>query len=382
MKKKVKTQPADERDGLPSASSIERLALCPGSRRMCDSMSGDAFKLPEMERYAEAGDRIHLWLQDPEIFDLTDPDEREVGEMCATQRDHLLQKHFLSASAPDWTLRERRLWYRDRFGKRLFSGKMDFAAGYKSTGEALLVDYKTGRGDQTESPQNMQLRANAVLLAFGDDAGSRGITRLHVAIIQPLVSSKPEVCTYEWQDLYTARQQMDAVISQSNLPTAPLNAGVKQCTHCPAKLKCPVALATVEQFTPERAEWMRGLKGKEMADMLDKSKTAAEIIRSLNGYAKQLLQEEPEAIPGWRLKPGGKTRNITDPTLAMNSLMSAKLIDVPSFVKRCIRVDIGETERAVAEFSNLPLKDAKAEVRRSLLECVEEVERAPSLEKI
>ena len=82
---------SDERNGLPSASSMERYQLCPGSymaeRGLPEATSEDA----------EAGNRIHAVLAGETVTPPLTDDEERTMESCRNQCEELIQK-----TVPTW----------------------------------------------------------------------------------------------------------------------------------------------------------------------------------------------------------------------------------------------------------------------------------------
>ena len=91
---------SDERGEWPSASSMEQIALCPGSfmaQRDLDDVSG-----PEAER----GTRIHAWLEGEDI-QLTD-EELDCAKNLEAKRDDLVARVFPKGKTN--VIKEVRLW--------------------------------------------------------------------------------------------------------------------------------------------------------------------------------------------------------------------------------------------------------------------------------
>lgn len=124
----------DERQGLPSASGMQRLFLCPGSwnaERKCP--------IDEESEDAAMGTILHAHMEQGTMPE--DPEDAEAVAWCREMEKALCEKHL--GMKENWTdvqtVREVRLFERDR----LFSGKPDMVAVWDR--KALVVDYKFGR---------------------------------------------------------------------------------------------------------------------------------------------------------------------------------------------------------------------------------------------
>ena len=375
----------DEREGLPSASIIERLALCPGSRMLSKGLP--EILSPEMKRYAESGDRVHLYCEAPDFIDLSEwPDELETAKRCIEIRDKLFDTVFLR---PEGVVvsKEKRMWLHGpsapslRDHKKLFSGKVDYAA---HNDEAILVvDYKSGRGDQESASSNLQLRSLLVLkwVELG-----RKHPKGYTAIVQPLVSSKPEICEYNSHQLQEAETELRQILELSSKSHAPIVAGEKQCRFCPARLKCPAAAEVLQQIANEDITKLLGIDPKDMATLLDRCDTAETIIKAARSHAKAHLKMTPGCIPGWTLTPNAPTRHIEDSEGAFNA-MSRFGITSEIFLKQCVSVKIGGLEKAAKEIATkrgdkCTALMAKEIVNTNCEKFITEKTKEPSLERV
>ena len=386
-----------ERRDLPSASMVERIALCPGSWRLAKGLTEE--KTPEQQEWADSGSRIHLHLECPEMVDLSPwPEEVDIADECVNQRSSLIEKIFgfpatLGLDAKKVVeYREQRLWWQHN-GKDAFSGKLDYSMIGKEA--ALVVDYKTGRGDVAEAASNLQLRTQALLLwhnliqpLHGPRGGRKGTTvrKIYVAVVQPLISREPEVCEYTIADLLTAGAELNAILEAIDVPGAPLNPGVKQCQFCPAKLRCPAAVGVLEELSkmssthPTGTTVSHGTPPEEIARILDMSKVAGMVISSAKTVARDTLIAGG-TIPGWKLEPGGKTRDLGNAAQVYDALSAAGLIDQPYFIAECVNVGIGDTEKAIAKFKSIKLSEAKKALKDATSHIATEGQKKPSLVK-
>ena len=364
---------SDEREDLPSASAVQRYADCPGSYLL--SLGVKQTQTPEMAEYAASGDRIHLWLEAPDFMTLEDPNELEVAEACAEQREALIQRIFGENAKFITKVKEERLWL-TRARKRAFSGKGDDISIYDDTG--LIVDFKTGRGDQAESPKNRQLRSLAVLLLL-NPAGHK-LRRIYVAIIQPLVNRQPLICCYEGDDLVAASKELADLLDEINKPDAPRHAG-DCCKFCPAIFKCPEAQAMLAKTIKADSNEQDMAK---LAGLLNDAVACEAIIKRIKARAKEILKENPAAIPGWTIGKPGSIRSITDPFAVFKLLSEAvpPLITRDQFLTECVSVGIGDLEKALVKCNGLKPKVAKETVNSVCAPFIDVKPKEGSLEKL
>ena len=366
------TPVSDERERLPSASGMERLALCPGSF-LLEVEHGEKTTSDD----AALGNRIHDWLAWRKV-QLT-PEEQELADLCNWQTDELFREWTEShrGSTGTETVREERLWARDADGlERVWSGKPDLVAVIECADgkrRALVVDYKTGRGDVTQAAGNMQLRALAVLVAE-----EYSVTDVRVAIVQPL-AGRPTVCDYDDVALAVAKVEIDAIVRRATTPRQERRPNPAACKYCSAKHACPegrnLALAMAHPLARDGGVIL--LTPEEMAGFLHAARAAEAIIESVRDKARRMLEEDEKAIPGWRLKPGVARETITDPQLVFNRV--AALGATPERFLGAVTVAKGNLESIVRDLTGEKGKGLKAKMDGILDGATETKHAAPSL---
>lgn len=356
---------ADERERMPSASGMERLALCPGSF-LLEVSHGEKTTNDD----AALGNRIHEWLAFRNIT-LT-PEEQDLADDCHAQSERLVEEFFRFTGPEIQVVREQRFWGRDSDGlTRMWSGKPDLVAILDN--KALVVDYKTGRGDVTQAAGNLQLRALAVLVAE-----EFGVTDVRVAIVQPL-AGKPTVCDYDDNALSVARVEIDHLIRSAMNPKSKRVPNPSACKYCSAKAACPegrnLALAMAQPLTREGGAIM--LTPEEIAGFLHAARAAEAIIESVREKARRMLEEDEKAIPGWRLKPGVARETITNPQLVFERV--AAIGCKPEQFLATATVGKGKLESVVRELTGDKGKALKARMEEILDGATETKHAAPSL---
>jgi len=357
---------SDERNNKPSASSVERYQLCPGSwaaeQGILDATTDDAV----------TGNRIHAWLAGETMTVPLTSDEVDLALKCREQEETILNTVL---PYRDEIIRERRYW----MGKD-WSGKPDVVAIDSIMGEALVVDYKTGRGDVTPAEGNLQLRALAVLVHE-----KHWFVKVTVAVIQPLAGA-PSVCEYSHDDLRKARAEIGSIIDRINAPNAPRAPSTEACKYCKAKPYCveareqAVALpvtAIPAGTTPDAIA--ATLTSQTLAEFLERADFASRVIDACKSEAKRRL-ESGDIVPGWTLKPGSERETIADPTTVFNRA-SAVGVNSEAFMS-CVSIAKGKLKDAVKTATQEKGKALEARMDSLLAGCVEVKQSAATLTRI
>ena len=378
----------DERKGMTSASNALADSLCPG-RHLAQAPIAEP---PESED-AGTGKRIHAALAestDSRKLNALSFAERETFDRCRDIEKALCLQYFGDLDAvktPMRVFREERYWCRFTApdGKAYaHSGMPDvvFRAGTR----ALVVDYKVLLGDVTDSPKNMQLRDLACLVKGHFVV----LSEIAVAIAQPLVTMKPELCIYAAADLERAATEMMQRVVASNDLASPRVAGEAQCKFCRAKKVCaeynrnvganlPLVVEPVQQsllFSVAMANWtpeQRGLAAQVI-------KLGKKRLGEAEEYLKACLEADPASVPGARLKPGNTVETITNPQGVFDRF-AQRGGKLPDYLE-CVKV--GKT--ALKEKTNALLgikgKALDAEMKAMLDGYTESKQNAPSLELV
>lgn len=358
----------DEREGCTSASSAEADSLCAG-RHLAQR------GIPEGVKSADAttGTRIHAALEGSIPVSSLEVDEIETAEKCQII-EATLEDSIFGVVKPN-VIREQRLWATVGTGKYRHSGKADVI--YTAGSVALVLDYKTGRNEATESARNLQLRDLAVLVA-----SNFGFRTVHVAIIQPWATMNPEVCTYEVDDLITAQDSMADRVVLSNDKFAKRTPGNVQCQYCRAKATCAEFLAaslpTIPPSEPDNVSaGVRALTserlGKFLALVRMAEETATEEVR------RRL--DAGESVDGWTIKPGRETEKITNAQTVFNRALAAGITQ-GAFVAECITVGKTALKTALKTATGAKGKALDAKMDELLAGATETKTSSPILTKV
>ena len=352
----------DERQGLPSASGMQRLFLCPGSwqaERKC--------QVDEESEDAALGTILHAHMEHETTPE--DPEDAEAVAWCYEMETFLCEKHL--GMKKDWTdvqtIREVRLFERGR----LFSGKPDMVAICNR--KAFVVDYKFGRIPVTTAERNLQLSALAVLVMDRCE-----VDEVSVCILQPYASRKdPAVCRYTRESVEQARAFFRACIERAQDEHAPLKPSEKACRYCRAQSSCPaVSLALVNVTSGDLTAAWEQWSPEKRREAYDLAKLAKKWAASVEGKVKADLKAEVE-IPGLALAPGKKAFTITDAAAAFQILngLFPDAITAQAFTG-CCKVGITDLDKLVhsvrkAADAGAKVAESKDWLRKTLAGCAE-----------
>lgn len=360
----------DERFGWPSASAMNRLALCPGSW----NLSRHAPPQPASAD-AESGNRVHKALEIPEFdFDSLTEDEFNTVKSCIALENKLISETIGQSVG---TIRESRMKSR----ALRVSGKAD--AVHVNGDTALILDYKTGRGDVEDANKNLQLRTLAALRFL-----NFGTSQIYVAIIQPWVSPQVSVAQYDWRDLNRAVDEVDAILKAARAEDAPRIPSEEACKYCPAKVICKeasqVLLEVAEPpggyavgITPETH--VAALTSQSLGLLLKRAKLAESIIEAARDEAKRRL-ENGEQVDGWQLKGGAEQDEITDPQGVFGEFVKAGGT-AEQFLK-AVKVTKGKLKEQVKAVTGKTGRELESQIARIIGGFTTKKQKAKTLEEV
>ena len=282
-----------------SASNAQADSLCAARHRLQQGY-------PEKEGvYSEFGRRVHEALAGRIPEDKLTTEEFGAYEKCRSAESEALSIYF-GGSSGYVIQREQRLWI--DLGKFKHSGQFDMAARLGT--RALIGDYKSLWADTPQATVNRQLRDLAVLYWHNNLA----LEEVGVFVAQP--GHRPDICVYLSGEIERSMFDLATRVANSNDPNSEPVAGEVQCKFCRAKADCPahrawagpVTLLPVERLGPDVRLWTPS----EWDLFLSRRAAAKKLIEEIEDYAKVLLEKDPNAIPGWRLKPGTPRHPIKD----------------------------------------------------------------------
>jgi hypothetical protein len=293
-----------------------RLANCPGSHTLITSLrqAGRYYELPN--RYTVTGQRIHRWLATEQLVERANPffqeaekemnvEELRLADKCAKLRNDLVIEWNGVDSFDGSDLEriiEQRFWYRQGLWPR-FTGQPDFALIDQRNRRAIIVNYKTGRIEAEPAADNLQLRTEIVLLKHAHPE----LEEIDGAIIEPMLTWESERVHYALASLAEAENQILAIVDRAQWERNKRFAG-SWCALCPARANCREALDYVQSVP--RPDLMNSAfvelpRGEPGTVLWEKIKVAKKLLATLEEVYTQILEAEPDALPGYVLPAEG-----------------------------------------------------------------------------
>ncbi len=270
----------DERKGKPSPSSFHRYADCPGAFHLEQTIPSG---VPSAA--ANLGTLVHAHLAGEEVE--LDAEGMEIAERCREQYLEIAQE-IIGTEPITSTVVEERLW----FGSQ-WSGAIDRIDFFGES--ALLVDYKTGRGEVEDASANLQTRAYAVLVA----ENYKSVRTVYAAVIQPHAGA-PTITVYDENDLAQAREQIESIIASTLEPDAPRRPSPSACKYCKGLANCPEAAGETKALATRSVSDVPALPPLELGQLLTASAVVEDFIAAIKDEAKARLKAGKE-VHGWRL---------------------------------------------------------------------------------
>lgn len=331
---------------------------------------------------AASGQRIHAVLAGLADGDTLDAGEKETMEMCEYQAKALVAE-WSSGVELSLSLREHRLWLNkglfvtsDCHSGSRFSGQADLIVIEPEERRAIVIDYKTGRGDQTEAVDNAQLASLAVLVA-----NYTGVESVRVAIIQPW-AGPPTIADYDADALDKAGDWLQDKLREAEHSTPDQANPGPWCKYCRAAetLRCeryrksqetaiaPLATADLATMSPadqRQALFERALElpASTLADIIGKMAMLGRMIDAAKAAGKERAQSDPAFQAFYTLKEKAGIRRIRDVGAAFEAA-SAMGVSAADFTARC-KLGIGDLRELLHKATG-----AKGRELESLLESV------------
>jgi hypothetical protein len=119
---------------------------------------------------------------------------------------------------------------------------------------------------------------------------------------------------------------------------------------------------------------------EQIARILDVAKVAERIIEDARTLAKAALAEDPESIPGWRLKPGATRTTITDPATVFGRFVA--LGGSQETFMPAVSVTVGKLEKQLKAVTGKKGKELDATLETLIAGVSETAQNAASLERV
>lgn len=349
------------------AAELERVALCPGSYWATQGIPYRSS--PE----AEEGTLMHKACETGQWEEgILEPEQEATVRRALDIRTVLLTRIFGEGSK---VRIQKEKFYKDfQIG---LSGKFDWVACSADSTlslNAVVGDWKFGRGQVEEADSNLQVRAYAVL-AQRSRLIPPTVDKYFVVIIQPRVSNEPTICEYGRDDIERSVEQIVEIRKAAEPVDAPRTPSPQACRFCAAcgTDRCPESqrmIAVVSQpveLQPERLS--RALKAAAVAEG---------VIKQWRASARAQIEGGVE-IPGWDLVPNSQRAHFTDVMGAWARLQDT--LEPHAFADAC-KVTMGVLEEKYREKFACTWEEAKRGVRFLLRDVIEMRDVAPSLKQV
>lgn len=339
-----------------SSSNVHRRDLCTGSLEMESGLP----ESPDTE-YSIEGRLLHQHLQFPE----TDRSKLTIDQREAVERAESIASEFKSKHLGDASdirvVKEFKLWFRHN-GKPLYPGTPDEVAISVKRSMGIIVDYKMGWLDVTPATGNLQLRSYTVQ---ADRWLDKEINDWYAIIIPRM--GEPHWAHYTREDVEASYRQLLDIWKTSQKRGNPRTPSPEACKYCRGHLSgvCQESRKSLELTIREAdlatESTIKGLLLKstpeQRADLLDRMKIAESYIEMYRSAAKEIIAEDPNAIPGWGLKDGKTRVTIYDPIKAWE-LVGDDLFDYEEW-SQATSISIPELVTILASKTEMSTKAAK-----------------------
>lgn len=381
MIQQLDTKEADERKGLPSASSMQRIMNCPASLPLTHRLR-ELGQLPTDHGSEDAsrGTRIHDYLQalgegaETLPSGLTQEELEEALSLWDRAQDVITQLFGEDLAEVDIVV-EQRLWLEDALtGDAVFSGRFDLIA--MDTDKALILDYKTGFSDVPIAAENWQIMAGAVLFreAFGNGR------EIYGTILQ--TGHKAEVSRIETDAIRQAGRLILMRLNEkeSDPFTLGFNPSDENCKYCPARLACPRLHYDLKEVTGiTNAD---ALISTASTPRLDAFLNQLESIERITKAARKEMAarlERGEEAPNYHLASGPARRKVVDAGKLASALISEGADT--STVLASMSMTVGNAERVLKDATGLKGKALKEKMEALAGDAIEAKEPEPSLKR-
>jgi Protein of unknown function (DUF2800) len=349
----------DERAGLPSGSTFDRLLKCPASHLLAQRARALGQAAHDTSPESERGTLIHKAYEMQSADGLSASDAADY-EAIMTQRETITAQ-WLSNGQPAKRIAEERLWLH-RGLRPVFSGKVDelLIQGDR----ALLFDLKTGRGQVDPPSANVQLRLYAMLARVRWPA----LESITVAVLSPHFSYS--LHTFNAAELDAIHDETLQTLATLDFESAPVVG--EHCRWCAASLICPARRQEAGGLAVRAVELPTGTDAARLLETVARVEAVCDEIKT---HYKAQLEADPTCVPGWRLQSSVR-RWIPYPQQALERLIEQ--FSVSEFLE-CASVKVADLESAWVRKNNVPAAQARNRFDCYMQGVLAEKRTAPSL---
>jgi hypothetical protein len=333
-----KVDPQEQKDTLPTPqmtstdeqpkhakwgpSKLKNIELCPGF----ESREGNVNPVAEM------GTRIHEALEKFDLDLLSDSYERMIAERCLEAYQNIIERHGWSNIVYE-TNHEIRLDIHLTDDLSTF-GTCDVLL--VSGEEAIMIDWKTGRGGIDDAEINTQAQA----YTLGAFQKYPDLKTLHFYFVSP---QRDEITfhTYKREDCPRIQLRLSTIIRRAEqfqyvwkgrggVPTSMFNPQPGNCEFCANQWKCHAVTEKVFDIArkygtdglpiPVKVHGSETDDPEDMAKMLLLLPVIQQWIDGIKARSKQMAFEEGVEIPGFEPKERAGRRTITSAAAAWTAI--------------------------------------------------------------
>ena len=372
-----------ERNGLPSASSMERYHAC-GAALPLERMLRERGELPE-DTGSEAA--THGTLIHAIAASLMLP-EREDLQVAGASASAIEEAQLYVEAARDVAMRawgadddaevivEERMYLTDPTGKQIATGQADLI--FLRQKEAVVIDYKTGWASLKQAKESWQLRLYAAM-AFQ----KYQCTSIRVAYIHQGRFHSEEIIDRNDLEVLASLLfpgMLDHIDEnpfwQSFAP------GDDVCRYCACKLKCPALNAQYMLMEPKAkvdSSFLPSLSNDQLQEMMTAFDALRELEKSLSAEMTARAQADGAAFTEYEIAPGRSRRTIEN-AAALCEALAGEGADL-SDIYKAVKLGIRDAENIHRKMTGLKGAVAKADFEERFGDLVTQQEGKPALRK-
>lgn len=362
----------DERENLPSASSFEIVAMCPGQPQLKAQLPPNQTDLPDED--AQMGLRIHLARETKSSTNLTQ-EEADIYERGVANEGRIYQDWVTAMDVGSGTHEhnEIRLWLDWPDGSHATSARLD--VHYVTLTHILIVEWKTlWCRNLTPAERNWQGRVQAVVAAK-----HYGVKHVRVAFNKAMFG-RSDVVDYNEDDLLRAEASIFARLWEAKQDGARRTPG-GWCRHCVCKSYCAEAQAyslLPSVMAAQAVEKVAEMPISDVVKLFQSDLIVRKILEAAKKRLKALPAEELKAL-GLMIDDGKKQDPIVN-TIGAYKFLEHKLPQ--DAIWSALSFSKGDLAEALQENCMMTKKEADAWIARELEIFIEKKRTEGSLVEI
>ncbi|HET9376392.1 MAG TPA: DUF2800 domain-containing protein [Chthoniobacterales bacterium] len=365
-----------ERLDLPSASEAYARRRCLGRTALIRQLrnAGKLQPPPESDD-AKSGTQVHQAWASGNDNGLSSSQRNTLDSLIRIEK--LVVANWAGGEPYSLLSREDRLWLHKGL-EPIHSGRYDVAYVSLNRKRMLIIDGKTLYGQVEAADTNDQLRELVALCRHNFP----GIEEFTVAIVQPNVPGGISIAAYDALESELALRLLRQHLEDIKDPYHQRNPG-PYCKFCPAALQCPQMRGTIYTV----ADTIKGIQagdfdlplGPRGALLLARIKLAKPLLDLFESAYKAALEEDPGAVPNWRLREGKNVRRISDIKTAWQ-VAHVRGMELDAFLES-VELSVGKLEAAYGQIAQAKGKALTQKFNQAFEPVIERQQYAPELEE-